>query len=76
VILPGDTVLVVHFDGAFRQDSYFEYDVSGSSVILDARQICDENGVIEWAIGVSGIRDFSVDTRPLELSTVNVNVAY
>ena len=59
VVVLGDSVLIVHFDNASQDTDFRENPVRGKTV-LEARQICDQDGMLEWAIGVSGHGKFNV----------------
>jgi hypothetical protein len=66
VPLPGKTVLRVHFEGAMAHDDMGRLTVPSlviqgpGTTILQARQTCDFEGVVGWALGLSAQQRFKV----------------
>jgi hypothetical protein len=62
----GDAILLVRFDQAAAhteagQPTVARREIPGpGDTILEARQVCDFEGVVEWAIGVKGRQRFKV----------------
>jgi hypothetical protein len=76
--LPGEGVLLVHFDDAHRDASFGGNPVS-NSVVVDARQVCDHDGSLEWVIAVRSRNAFKVESSwitegDFEYSVVSVSV--
>jgi hypothetical protein len=67
VALLGDAALLVHLEGAFLDEEFIENDVQGETV-LDLRRVCDQDGVLEWAIGLKEAHVYRVDFRPFSES--------
>ncbi len=65
VLLSGKAFLRVHFDSTRRDPGFITNDLSGRRTIRDAKQICDADGGLEWAIEVSDLREFAVDVSNL-----------
>jgi hypothetical protein len=65
VPLQGQAALLVHFSSAGQHEDYVptgapvQFTGPGNS-ILEAKRICDFEAVLEWAIGTSGVKPFSV----------------
>jgi hypothetical protein len=79
VPLPGDAFLKVHFEGATRKDDFIPNPIGDGKEILDATQICDKGGILEWAIGVVSLNAFRVESYQasegdLEYSVVDIEV--
>jgi hypothetical protein len=66
VPLRGEAALKVHFEGAGQHEDYVPTgapgELTGSGAILEAKRICDFEAVLEWAIGTSGVTNFTVTT--------------
>jgi hypothetical protein len=66
VTLPGQARLVARFTGAQAHDDAGRSTIVRTSVpgpgaaIVEARQVCDFEGHVEWAIGVVGVQRFKV----------------
>ncbi len=67
VPLQGQAVLKVHFEGAGQHEDFVPTgaprELKGSGAILEAKLICDFEAVLEWAIGTSGVQNFTVETE-------------
>lgn len=65
VALQGQAALKVHFDSAGQHEDFVPTNaprqLSGpGNSILESKSICDFEAVLEWAIGTSGVKPFSV----------------
>jgi hypothetical protein len=65
VPLQGQAALKVHFDGAGQHEDFVPTNaprqLSGpGNSILESKSICDFEAVLEWAMGTSGVKPFSV----------------
>lgn len=66
VTVAGDAILLVRFDQTAAhtdagQPTIARRQIPGpGETILEARQVCDFEGVVEWAIGVKGRQRFTV----------------
>jgi hypothetical protein len=66
VSVPGNAILLVRFDATAAHDDAGRLTIPGTTLdgpgktVLQARQICDFEGVVTWALGVSGTQRFKV----------------
>jgi hypothetical protein len=67
VPLQGQAALKVHFNSAGQHEDYVPTNAprqlqGPGNAILESKAICDFEAVLEWGIGTSGIRPFTVTT--------------
>jgi hypothetical protein len=81
ISLPSESVLLVHFDDAYRDAVFINSFGFGESGILAIRQICDRDGVLEWAIALESRVGFQIDSHQwsepgYEYSVISVDVLH
>ncbi|HEU0075980.1 MAG TPA: hypothetical protein VFS30_18445 [Dehalococcoidia bacterium] len=80
--IPGEAYLLIHFSESQQRvdpiHDFFSNDLRGD-VILEGRQICDVDGVVEWVLGLNRASLFRADSHrrteePFEYSVVSIDV--